>query len=218
MDRLTEIGRKYLPDGFWGEATEPGNPAGAAYLSFDDGPCPHTTPWLLETLEETGARATFFLIGSRVARYPHLVEKIARAGHVIANHSFNHPPLPILPTRAIEKEIDSTNQRIEEITGRSPSLFRPPYGLCDRRSADCLEERGMVPVYWGVVPLDWEAPGAARVVARVMRRLSPGSVVVMHERRLLSRQTVSAAKEIICRGKQHGYEFVGIPGAGFQTP
>ncbi len=217
MDRLTEIGRKYMPDGFWGGETVPGSARRQIFLTFDDGPCPHTTPRLLETLAEAGVQATFFLIGSSVARHPELVERIAGQGHVIANHSFSHPLMPALSTRAIEQEIDTTNRRIEEVTGSAPSLFRPPYGVCDRRSADCLSERGMVPVYWGVVPLDWQAPGAERVVHRVMRRLEPGALVVMHERRALSHQTVTAAKEIICKGRQLGYEFVEIPGAGFQT-
>lgn len=211
MDCLTTIGRRHLPAGYWGGGFDRELRAGPVCLTFDDGPCPHTTPWLLEMLEEAQVTATFFLIGSHAARHGHLVEKIRAGGHVIGNHTFNHHPMPILPTRSIEREIDRANAEIGEITGQSPVLFRPPYGLIDERAAECLRQRQMVSVYWSAVPLDWEAPGARRVAGRVLRRMSAGSLIVLHERRLLAKQTISAAKEIICKGKELGYEFVGIP-------
>ena len=210
MDCLTEIGRKHLPDGYWGRSFEPGSRPGPVCLTFDDGPDPATTPHLLELLEETGCQATFFLIGSHAARHSHLVDKIAAAGHCIGNHSFSHYWMPALGTGAVESEIDRANYEIESITGVRPQLFRPPFGMIDRRAASCLAERRMVPVYWGAVPSDWEAPGAPRVTGRVMRRLSAGSLIVLHERKTLAKQTISAAKEIICKGKELGYEFVGI--------
>src|SRR5262249_10192478 len=89
MDRITALARKNLPDGFWGDQALPEGGYKQVYLTFDDGPDPHTTPWLLELLEEAGVKATFFLIGSHVARHEHLVEKIHRGGHTIGNHSFN---------------------------------------------------------------------------------------------------------------------------------
>ncbi len=162
-------------------------------------------------LGEAGVKATFFLIGANAARYPHLVQEICRQGHYIGNHSFNHPFLPGLSIARLEQEIDSTNQQIAQVTGCLPTIFRPPYGILDARAAECLREREMQPVYWGAVPSDWERPGAARVVARVLKRLSAGSLVVMHERSSLATQTILAAKEIICKGGELGHRFVGIP-------
>ena len=214
MDCLTLLGRRHLPAGYWGPDEQADRGPGFLYLTFDDGPCPHTTPWLLELLEAEGVKASFFLIGSRVAAHEHLVERIAMAGHVIGNHSFNHLPMPVLPTSHLEKEIDKTNQRIKEITGQAPALFRPPYGLIDQRAADCLKERQMLPVYWGAVPEDWSKPGPERVVRRVVRRLRHGNLIVLHERRVLSKQTVAAAKAIICKGRQLGYGFAAIPEPG----
>ncbi|HEY9869064.1 MAG TPA: polysaccharide deacetylase family protein [Candidatus Obscuribacterales bacterium] len=210
MDYLTDLARKLLPDGFWGDNSPPAQGQETLYLTFDDGPCPHVTPWLLELLEEQNVRATFFLVGARVASHEHLVEKIVRAGHAVGNHTFNHFLMPALSTQALEKEIDRTNALIADLAGVPPQLFRPPYGLMDQRGADCLKERNMRPVYWGPVPEDWAAPGPERVVNRVMRRLSHGALVVLHEHRLLSKQTLAAAKQIICSGRQLGYTFAAV--------
>lgn len=210
IDCLTSLARQSLPPGFWGD--EAGSERGPEkiYLTFDDGPDPHTTPWLLELLEKECVPATFFLIGSHVARHEHLVEKIASAGHVVGNHSYSHPFMPLLAAEALEKEIDRTNALLSDIVGHSPELFRPPYGMIDRRGADCLGERDMRAVYWGAVPEDWSGPGAERVVSRVMRRLRRGTLVVLHEHRLFRMQTLTAAKQIICQGKELGYAFAPV--------
>ncbi len=179
-------------------------------MTFDDGPHPETTPGLLETLAEHGIKATFFLIGSQALRHENLVEQIAAAGHTVGNHSLSHRFMPLLPTRVLEQEIDQTNGHLASITGKAVEFFRPPYGIIDSRAADCLRERSMTPVYWGPVPVDWEAPGARRVVDRVMRRLSTRSLVVLHEIGLIGSQTILAAKEIICKGRGLGFEFVGL--------
>ncbi len=210
MDRITDLARKSLPEGFWGDDPLSAGGQPRLYLTFDDGPDPHTTPWLLDMLEESGAQATFFLIGANIAGHEHLVEKIARAGHTIGNHSFNHFLMPVLPAKTLETEIDRTNRLLNDITGSTPDIFRPPYGMIDQRAADCLRERNMRPVYWGVVPEDWSAPGAERVVSRVLRRLGHGCLVVLHEHRLLRTQTLKAAKQIICKGRELGYAFAPV--------
>lgn len=210
MDRITDFARKSLPDGFWGDDPLSAGDEQRIYLTFDDGPDPHSTPWLLELLEEAGVTATFFLIGSSAVRHEHLVEKIARAGHTVGNHSFNHFLMPVLPVKTLESEIDRTNRLLQDITGCPPALFRPPYGMIDQRAADCLRERNMRPVYWGAVPEDWSGPGVDRVVSRVMRRLGHGTLIVLHEHRLLRQQTLQAAKQIICKGKELGYAFAPV--------
>ena len=87
MDRLTQLGRRHLPKGYWGEKAGSEDVPGRLLMTFDDGPDPHTTPWLLELLARENVQATFFLVGSAIHRHEHLVEKIAQAGHVIGNHS-----------------------------------------------------------------------------------------------------------------------------------
>jgi peptidoglycan-N-acetylglucosamine deacetylase len=180
------------------------------YLTFDDGPDPRTTPYLLELLEESGVSATFFLIGENVERYPELVQQIYDRGHLVANHTYSHSWMPTLRVNQIEREINITNQRIEEVTGVKPHLFRPPYGIMDKRAGDCLREQGMTPVYWGSAPEDWSVPGTQRVIRRVMAKVSDGTVIVLHEGKFLGKQTIQAAKEIIYRCKHMGYELAKV--------
>lgn len=209
IDLLTGVGKTMLPEGFWGghceSAAADAQKAGAPiYLTFDDGPDPATTPQLLELLAENGVKAMFFLIGQKVEQHPELVERIKAGGHIVANHSYSHPFLLALPTPVLEREISRTNQAIKDITGEDPAFFRAPYGFMDRRAGDCLKERNMRAVYWGSAPEDWSAPGTHRVVRRVLWKLNPGTVVVLHEGYGLGEQTIAAAKQIICTANERG--------------
>jgi peptidoglycan/xylan/chitin deacetylase (PgdA/CDA1 family) len=135
MDALTNLGKSILPEGLWGHGSTHASIEPTVYLTFDDGPHPATTPRLLDLLSEHGIHATFFLIGNNCRKFPQLVERIHEQKHAIGNHTFYHPPLPVLPTRQIEREISATNKIIEEITGSRPKVFRPPFGLMDGRAA-----------------------------------------------------------------------------------
>lgn len=198
MSLLMKLGRQTLPAGYWGDKHQP-LPPDKVYLTFDDGPSPDTTPYLLELLEEQQAKATFFLIGTEVERYPDLVEQIYRAGHTIGNHSYSHKFFPVLTGKKLESEIDRANQLIEDITGGTPTLFRPPFGIMDQRAASYLNERKMSTIYWSSAPEDWNIPGTERVVRRVLKELGAGSLIVLHEGKNLAEQTLPAAKEIIYR-------------------
>ena len=220
MQWLTGIGRCILPPGYWGHdnpAQQISTIGGAAddqknlYLTFDDGPNPDTTQALLELLEAEGVLATFFLIGSEVARFSDLAAAVAARGHTIGNHSLNHNFMPSMPTRMIEREIRHTNALLEKATGRQPRLFRPPYGMIDKRGAACLKELDMRIVYWGAVPEDWQGVGAERVVERVCRKLGDGALIVLHEGSHIASQTIEATREIVLRAKAQGYTFKALP-------
>ena len=207
IDLVTRVSRPFLPSGFWGDGqransvSHPEAHSSRVYLTFDDGPSPHTTPYLLEMLEKEGVKATFFLIGKEAERYPELVEAIVNGGHSIGNHSHSHLFMPGLSTKLMEREIERTNQCVEEITGHAPVLFRPPYGMMDQRTKAILSERSMHAVYWTQAPEDWTLPGSRSVVSRVLMKLSPGSLIVLHEGKILKQQTLTAANEIIYRCK-----------------
>ncbi len=207
MDFMTRLSRHILPAGFWGDGRHkngiehPDKSESRIYLTFDDGPSPHTTPYLLEMLEEEGIHASFFLIGKEAEKHPELVEAIYRGGHSIGNHSYGHHFMPGLASRKLEHEIENTNRIIEELSGERPKIFRPPFGLMDQRAAQLLLEREMHTVYWSEAPEDWSIPGAHRVVRRVLMRLRPGSLIVLHEGKELKEQTLRAAKEIIYKCK-----------------
>jgi peptidoglycan-N-acetylglucosamine deacetylase len=210
MDVLTQLGKQVLPDGLWGHGPNWQSSTPSVYLTFDDGPHPQTTPYLLELLESHGIHATFFLIGKNCSRHPELVKQIHEAGHTIGNHSFNHLLLPTLPTKQLEQEIEVTNKLIEQVTGKAPELFRPPFGLMDYRAASILKELEMTAVYWGSVSDDWSNPGQHRIVRRVMWRVADGSLIVLHEGSHLGKQTTGAAGEIIRRVKNLGYHFTKV--------
>jgi peptidoglycan/xylan/chitin deacetylase (PgdA/CDA1 family) len=150
-------------------------------LSFDDGPHPDQTPALLEILGRHRARATFFLLGREVVRYPGLVAQIAAAGHEIGNHSFSHAKLPLLPTAAMAAEIDRASAAIGAACGAEPRLFRPPFGLRDPRLLRATAERGLALLLWSVMPWDWLAPPAPWIAAWLERRVRPGAIVTLHD-------------------------------------
>ncbi len=207
MDIATHLSRTILPRGFWGDthkdnsSDHPLLSKSRVYLTFDDGPSPETTPFLLEMLEKEGVTASFFLIGKEAEKYPEMVEAIHKSGHSIGNHSYSHLYMPRLNNKELELEIERTNTIIKEITGEQPKIFRPPYGLMCKRTAQVLSDNSMHPVYWTQAPEDWAAPGAQRVIRRVLLKLRPGSLIVLHEGQSLKEQTLAAAKEIIYRCK-----------------
>ncbi|HEY9756624.1 MAG TPA: polysaccharide deacetylase family protein [Oculatellaceae cyanobacterium] len=217
MSCLTSLGKSMLPPGFWGDASSNGANNGTAssgtlYLTFDDGPNPNTTPGLLEILKEENVPATFFLIGQQIARHKELAVQMVQNGHQVGNHSYQHEFMPGMPLKRIQEEVDSTNSLLDEITNNSaPKLFRPPYGILDNRTAQYLKQAGMSIVYWTIVPEDWQRVGAARIVERVTKNLSAGSVIVLHEGSSIAEQTLTATREIIKRAKDRGYEFGHIP-------
>jgi peptidoglycan/xylan/chitin deacetylase (PgdA/CDA1 family) len=215
MSALTSIGRSMLPPGYWGASTMPslGTMLGAKstptlYLTFDDGPNPSTTPHLIDVLGEEEVSATFFLIGSHAEKHKQLAHSIFRAGHEIGNHTYTHGFLPSMSVNRIVSEIKNTNNILAEVCGgKAPTLFRPPYGIIDKRGAECIRNGGLSIVYWSAVPEDWTAVGANRVVERVARRFSNGAIIVLHEQTSIAHQTLTAARDIIRRAKSEGYEF-----------
>jgi len=211
MDWLTKAGQSLLPPGHWEGTTLDEDSLDEAnktlYLTYDDGPFPETTEPLLEILEREGVRATFFLIGKHVSRYPELAERLAKSGHAIGSHSNSHFLLPALSANALEKDLRSANTAIEDATGQKPKLFRPPYGIIDNRSAQCLKDLEMEIVYWGSVPEDWQGVGTKSVVERVTSTMQNGKLIVLHEGKHIAEQTILATQEIIARAKKRGFKF-----------
>lgn len=178
-------------------------PRQQVFLTYDDGPDPRHTPMLLDFLGVYGMRATFFLMGSKAAKHPELVARIARSGHAIGNHSWSHPDLHAESDARILDEIDSTNDVLARITGRMPTLFRPPYGAFTPAQTQMIRDtRGMRTALWDLDTLDWQKPGVAEIQRRVLGGLRPGRVVLMHD---VHADTVAAAPEIFAGMIRAGY-------------
>ncbi len=150
-------------------------------LTFDDGPSPRNTPLLLDLLAAKGVRATFFVLGKRLARHGELVRRAHAEGHEIESHGHWHVPLPLLPTPLLRREIRRTGTAIEHWTGRRPRFFRPPMGWFSHRCLRVLEEEGYQPVIGNIHPEDSRRPPSEILLDRIRPRLAPGSILILHD-------------------------------------
>ncbi len=151
-------------------------------LTFDDGPHPDGTPAVLEALAARRASATFFLVGEQVERWPALAADIVAAGHEIALHGFRHRLLLERTPRALARDLDRALWVIGEATGRSPRLYRPPYGVFSAAGLALVRTRRWLPLLWSRWGADWRGRATPEsIAARATRRLTPGDVVLLHD-------------------------------------
>jgi len=188
-------------------------------LTFDDGPGPYTAH-LLDVLDQYGAKATFFLIGSKVSSQANVVRSIHARGHQLGNHSWSHPELPKLPINQIAGEIDRTNDAIKQATGVTPAILRPPYGAVNGVVLEQLRARDMSSILWSVDTRDWADRNSDIVCSRAVAGARPGAIILMHD---IHQTSVGAVPCILSALKQQGYSFVTVqgllgniaPGAGY---
>jgi len=148
------------------------------YLTFDDGPHPEITPWVLEQLKVYNAKATFFLIGDNLRKYPEILTQIIAGGHSIGNHTYNHLQGTLT---SLEKYLQNV-QAFENECSHRTALFRPPYGKMKSEQAWKLQEKGYKIVMWDVLSYDWDKDvSAERCAQYVIDHIQPGSVVVFHD-------------------------------------
>ncbi len=171
-------------------------------LTFDDGPHPTHTPMLLDILAHYRARATFYVIGQSVRRYPEIARRIVAEGHEIGNHTWRHPVLAQLGDGSVLQEIDRTQQVVWETVGAVPVTMRPPYGAITSRQSRMLQEQRHIPtVVWSVDPEDWRRPGSSVVAQRMIRGAQPGAIILAHDIHGPTVRAVPAALEgIAARG------------------
>ena len=151
-------------------------------LTFDDGPDPHTTVPLLDLLDRHGVKAAFFLTGRRAARHPELVREILRRGHRVGNHSSSHDPLLMLKsTTRLRDEIRSA-QEILCGFGVTPLAFRPPVGITTPRLWPVLLDMGMYCMNFSNRPADFGNRRIKGLARRVMKKIGPGDIVLLHDR------------------------------------
>lgn len=173
-------------------------------LTFDDGPHPVCTPQLLDGLKARGVKASFFITGQNAEKYPELVERMQREGHLIGNHTYSHIQLTKQNREQFREELVKTNGIIREITGEDPVFVRPPYGSWDKKFE---EELNMFPVLWTIDPLDWCTKDAGNVARRVISKAKENAVILMHDE---YDSTVRAALSVVDALQGEGYEFVTV--------
>ena len=173
-------------------------------ITFDDGPHYKNTKLLLDGLRERDVKATFFLVGNRIAGNEDLILQMHKDGHLIGNHTYSHANLTGIPESEVLGEVTKTNVIIEGITGEKVQYLRPPCGYWN----DSLQKKiNMKKVLWTVDPKDWQATNVTQVVNAVMLDVEDGDIILLHD---IYSSSVVAALEIVDRLLDMGYEFVTV--------
>lgn len=151
-------------------------------LTFDDGPSEYTEP-VLDILARYGIKATFFCVGKQAKAYPHLIRNLSNSGHVIGNHTWDHPHFIDLTTIELRRQIRKTNEMIESLTGQKPTLFRPPYGEIDLSTFAVIRKKCLTNVLWTVECRDWELQNTTPIHERLLPRIpdDASSIVLLHD-------------------------------------
>src|SRR5690349_15995119 len=177
-------------------------------LTFDDGPHPGATPRILDALARHGAKATFFVLAPNVRRHPHLIQRMTHEGHEVAVHGDRHWPLPLLPPMLIRREILKCSAAVCAAGGMKPLLYRPPFGFMMPGQSGFVRRLGFTSVLGDVYPEDAQNPGVERIVRRVLRRLTAGSILILHDgsalRGIERQQTVDALELILDHATRSG--------------
>jgi peptidoglycan/xylan/chitin deacetylase (PgdA/CDA1 family) len=181
-----------------------------AALTFDDGPCPGVTERVLDILREHAVRATFFCLGSELRSCSTLGHRIAAEGHLLANHSFSHAYLLDVPLPVAAAQITTTHQLITEVAGEAAPYFRPPYGARSGALLQLVARLGLSTVLWDIDPMDWASPPPDILMRRVLDRVRPGSIILLHDGPAGGAGTAKILPQLIKRLRQDGYELVGI--------
>ena len=189
-----------------------GQAAAAESLSPRDRCLP--SPWgnedtqqLIDILDRYQVKATFFVVGDWVDKYPESVKALHDAGHEVMNHSNTHAHYPQLSVEEIVADLNACNDKIEAITGVRPTLVRLPYGDYDDNAVRAVRSIGMEPIQWDVDSLDWKEIPAEEIVQRVTGKVQPGAIVLFHNAALHTPEALPSILETLI---QEGYTFVPI--------
>lgn len=176
-------------------------------LTFDAAWGNEDTQQLIDILGKYNIKATFFVVGEWVDKYPESVKALHDAGHEIMNHSDNHPYFTKLSAERIKTQLNTCNEKIAAITGVTPILFRPPYGDYNDSVVATVRECGMYCIQWDVDSLDWKDPTPDQICQRVLKRVQPGSIVLFHN---AAKNTPAALPSVIEGLIQQGYSMVPV--------
>ena len=176
-------------------------------ISFDAAWGNEDTQQLIDILSKYNVKATFFVVGEWVDKYPESVKALSDAGHEVMGHSNTHAHFNSLSSQEIVDDLNACNDKIEAVTGVRPTLFRCPYGEYDDHVINAVRSLDIEPIQWDVDSLDWKDLSAAEIEKRVTSKVQPGSIVLFHNAAL---HTPEALPGIIEALLQQGYTFVPI--------
>jgi len=180
-------------------------------LTFDDGPETKWTPQILNILKEKNVKATFFVVGKQVQKYPEILRRISDEGHIVANHTYEHDKLTKLDAKQVDQEIEKCSLLIHETIGKTPRFIRPPYGFHNETVDNVVYSSGKIIVLWSIDTEDWTGLDAAEVKAKVLPKIQNGFIVLQHDGdNPKLGGSVKALPDIIDEIKAQGYTFVTV--------
>ena len=176
-------------------------------LTFDDGPSPYTAE-VLQLLKAYQFKATFFCIGKQVSAYPHIARMIIDEGHTIGNHTYSHPKsFGFLKEREVVTELEQCNLIIQQIVGKKPQFFRPPFGVTNPLVAKAVQYTKQHVIGWSNRSLDTVIGDDANIYRRVRQKLKSGDIILFHD---TSQRTVDALKQLLPYLQKQGYISVSV--------
>ncbi len=178
-------------------------------LTFDDGPNKSSTTRILDALEKYNARATFFVVGYKVADNADLIKREYNLGCEIGNHTYSHVELTTIDSDQVAGEIKNTEKAIRKITGQKRVVIRPPYGSVND---EILQEIKYPIILWSIDTEDWETRNAKQTIKNVMNQVKDGSVILMHDS---YDESADAAEVIIQKLVKQGYQLVTVSELGY---
>lgn len=172
------------------------------WLTFDDGPTPEVTPWILSVLKKENVKATFFLVGQQIEEFPELVGAIIKDGHKIANHSYSHKNGWLTNKEKYLEDIDNCQELMPK-----NKLFRPPYGKITKAQIAVLKEKYKI-ILWDVLSYDFKQnTSPKKVQENIIQNTTSGSIIVMHNNQMSFKNLEPILEKTIQQLRAKGYNF-----------
>ena len=186
-------------------------------LTFDDGPSPQWTPLILDELKKANVKATFFMLGEHVKKYPQVARRVAAEGHDIGNHTYSHHVLIYYKMDELESEIKQAENVIRQVTGKTTVFFRPPKAWLTGEEKQKIKELGYQVVLWSLNSKDWVTFDDKYIIKYLLHHVRPGDIILFHDSGGVftveggnRKETVLAIRKLIERLKERGYRCVTV--------
>lgn len=177
LEKVPKIIKKIFHNQVW----EIPNTEKKIYLTFDDGPTPQITEWVLNLLEKENIKATFFCIGNNIEKHPEIFKKIITSGHSFGNHTFNHLQGWKTPEEEYIKNVDLCKMEMDNSSTEHSILFRPPYGKIKPNQSKRLRKKGYKIIMWDVLSKDYDLNTSPDECLKHVKKTKAGSIIVFHD-------------------------------------
>lgn len=197
----------------------------SVYLTFDDGPIPEVTPWVLDELNKHNAKATFFCIGENIQKHPEIFQRILSEGHSVGNHTFNHLNGWKTPTSEYVENVEKARDWMTDNSEFSPDtfrdqnseLFRPPYGRITSKQAKILQKKGFKIVMWDIISYDYDnSVSEEKCLQNVVENIKPGSIIVFHDSLKAEKNLRYVLPKVLEFITEKGWKFASILNSEFR--